>query len=58
MLDQSDNLNHVFWLFCYFRSIFVPEIALLNPCFIFSKNFILSLIDKVTTGTESLALFI
>ena len=58
MLDQSDNLNHVFWLCCYFRSIFVSEMALLNPCFIFSKNLILSLIDKVKTGTESLALII
>ena len=26
------------------------EIVPLNPCFIFSKNIILSLIDKVTTG--------
>ena len=26
------------------------EIVLLNPCFISSKNLILSLIDKVTTG--------
>ena len=30
---------------------FVQEIVLLNACFIFSKNLILSLIDKVTTGT-------
>ena len=27
------------------------EIVLLNDCIIFSKNLILSLIDKVTTGT-------
>ena len=27
------------------------KFVLLNPCFIFSKNLILSLIDKVTTGT-------
>ena len=57
-MDQSDNLNHVFWLCCYFRSIFVSEMALLNPCLMFSKNLILSLIDKVKTGTESLALII
>ena len=25
--------------------------VLLNPCFIFSKNLILTLIDKVTTGS-------
>ena len=36
----------------------LKEIVLLNPCFIFSKNLVLSLIDKVTTGTWSLALFI
>ena len=34
------------------------EIVLLNPCFIFSKKLILSLIKKVTTGTKSSALFI
>ena len=34
------------------------EIVLLNPCFIFSKNLILSLIDKVTTEMQSLELFI
>ena len=28
------------------------ELVLLNPCFIFSKNLILSLTDKVTTGTK------
>ena len=27
------------------------KIGLLNPCFMFSKNLILSLIDKVTKGT-------
>ena len=31
--------------------------VLLNLCFIFSRNLILSLIDKVTTGTQNLALF-
>ena len=34
------------------------EVALLNPCFMFSRNLILSLIDKVTSGTLDLALFI
>ena len=34
------------------------EIALLNPSFILFKNLILSFIDKVATGTKSLALFI
>ena len=29
------------------------EVVLLNPCFIFSKNLILSLIDKVTTGATN-----
>ena len=34
------------------------EIVVLNPYFIFSKNFMLSFIEKVTTGLKSLALFI
>ena len=34
------------------------EIVLLNPCSIFRKNFILSFIEKVPTGTKKLALFI
>ena len=33
------------------------EIVILNSCFVFSGNLILSLIDKATTGTWSLALF-
>ena len=36
----------------------LQEIVLLNPCFIFSKNLILPLIDKVTTGTKILVLVI
>ena len=32
------------------------EVVLLNHCLIFSKNLILSLIEKVTTGTYSLEL--
>ena len=42
---------------CYFRCIVVPRIVFPNPCLILSKNLILSFIDKVTTGTKSLALF-
>ena len=34
------------------------EIALLNPCFRSYENLLLSFIDKVTTGTQSLVLFI
>ena len=34
------------------------EIVPLNPCFIITKNLMLSLIDKETTGTKNLALFI
>ena len=38
--------------------IFFHKIVLLNPCFIFSQNLILSIIDKVTTKTYVLALFV
>ena len=34
------------------------EILLLNPCFIFFLNVMLSFIDKVTTGIKSSSLFI
>ena len=52
MLDQSDNLNHCFFGCIVISDLYLfQEIFLLNPYFIFSKNFILSLIDKVTTGT-------
>ena len=34
------------------------ETVLLNPCFMCFKNLMLSFINKVTTGTKSLALFI
>ena len=34
------------------------KIPLLSPCIIFSRNLILSLIDKLTTQTQSLGLFI
>ena len=52
MLDQSDNLNYcVFGCDAISDVYLFQEIALLNPCFIFSKNLILSLIEKVTTWT-------
>ena len=34
------------------------EIVLLNSSFIFFKNLILTLIEKITTGTEDFDLFI
>ena len=34
------------------------ELVLLNPCYIFYKNLILSFIDKVTTGKQSFVLVI
>ena len=49
MLDQLDNLNY--YNLNDFRSLFVPRTCFLNPCFIFSKNLILSLVDKAATGT-------
>ena len=36
----------------------LQKIPLLSPCIIFSRNLILSLIDKLTTQTQSLGLFI
>ena len=58
MLDQSDNLSFFFGCVVISELYLFQEIVLLNPCFIFSKNLILSLIDKVTTGAWSLVLFI
>ena len=43
MFDQSDKL-------LFFGCVFISDL-LLSPCLIFFKNLILSLIDKVTTGT-------
>ena len=58
MLDQSDNLNYcVFGCAVISDPYLFQEIVPLNPCFIFSKNFILSFIGKITTGASSLALF-
>ena len=36
----------------------LQKIPLLSPCIIFSRNLILSLINKLTTQTQSLGLFI
>ena len=59
MLDQSDNLNYYFFRCVVISDLYLfQEFVLLNLCFMFSKNLILSVIDKVTTGTQSLALFI
>ena len=48
MLGQSDNF---FFFFVIWDLYLFQEIVLLNPCFIFSKNLILSVIDKVRTRT-------
>ena len=58
MVDQSNNLNYCFLVVFISDLYFFQEIFLLNPCFIFSQNLILLFIDKVTTETKSLALFI
>ena len=52
MLDQLDNLTYCFFGCAIISDLYLfQNIVLLNPCFIFSKNLILSLIDKVTVGT-------
>ena len=55
MLGQSDNLNYfvLYYIVCVVISdlYLLQEIVLLNPCFVFPLNLILSLIDKVTIGT-------
>ena len=52
MLDESDGLNYYFFACVVISVLYMfQEIVLLNPCFIFSNNLILSLIDKVATGT-------
>ena len=59
MLHQSENQDYYFFdcvitsYLCLFQYI-----GLLYPCFKFSKNFISSLIDKVTIGTKNVALII
>ena len=51
MLDQSDKLKCFFICAVISNLNLFQEIVLLNPCSIFSKNLILSFLDKVKTGT-------
>ena len=51
MLHQSDNLNFVFGCAVISDLYLFQEVVLLNSCFIFYANLILSLINKVKTGT-------
>ena len=52
MLDQSDNLNYCFFVCVVISDLYLfQEIIFLNRFFMFSKNLILSLIDKETAGT-------
>ena len=44
-MDESDNLVFISDLYLF------QEIVLLNPRYIFSKNFALLFISKVITGT-------
>ena len=49
----------LFFVYVVISNLYLfQEVVLLNPCLIFSKNLILPVIDKVTTGTQSLASFI
>ena len=48
-MDQSDNLNCCFGCAVIWDKYLFQEM-LLNPCFIFSKNFTLSLKDKVISN--------
>ena len=59
MLDQSHNSNCCIWFGFVISDLYLlHDIVLLNPCFNFSKNSMISSIDKVTTGTYSLVLII
>ena len=52
MLNQPDDINYCFFGYVVISDLYLfQETVLLNPCFIFSKNLILSFIDQVTTGT-------
>ena len=58
-MGQSDNLSYYFFGYVAISDLYLfQEIVLLNPWFIFSKNFILSFIDKVATGAYILLLVI
>ena len=51
-MDQSDNLNYWFFVSVVISDLYLfQEFVSLNPCLIFSENLVLSLIDKVATGT-------
>ena len=57
-MHQSDNLNYQFFG-CVISDLYLfQKIVLLNPCFLISKKLVLSLMDKVTNGTQRLRLFI
>ena len=56
MLIFQNVESKYFFFFFFFGCVVIldlylfQEIVLLNPCFIFFKNLMLSFIDKVTTG--------
>ena len=59
MLDQSYSLNCCFVGCVVISDLYLfQETVLLNLCFKFSKNLMLSFINKVTTGKKSLVLVI
>ena len=42
----------LFFVYVVISNLYLfQEVVLLNPCLIFSKNLILPVLDKVTTGT-------
>ena len=58
-MNQSYYLIVVFFPCVVISDLYLfQEIVLPNPCFMFSKNLILSFVDKVTIGIYNLALFI
>ena len=59
MFDHSDNLNYCFFGCVVISGLnFSHEFVLLSPGFIFSKNLILSLKEKLTIVTKSLIFLI
>ena len=51
-------MNLIFFVYAVISDLYLfQESVFLNPCLIFSKNLISSLIGKLTTGAQSLALF-
>ena len=51
MLNQSYSLDCFFGCVATSDLYLIQEIVLLSHCFMFSKNLMLSFLDKVTTGT-------